>query len=381
MSATEDLNKNVQQAAEDAAKAAQQAYDAYKHLINVKAVATNGQLGALSAADTLADAPVGDAAKLRSDIGAVAQSDIGALAKKDSLAAADVGAMRDDATLMSIPVGAETWKFRQLIGLGNEKSGRDALGLSLLAHSGDYADLLNSPIKFYGFNSGVLQPYGEQQLAFVEANDKNANPQQGWQLPTQWCNAFYASGTSKNNAIGIATGQGPGHEYWISGRNSWDKGVFRTWSKLLHSNNTSIDSNGFVKGASPIFRVGDPELTAHGGTFIADGHGAANEEARGVSCERISEGVYKITGALGFADDNVWTIETPRDDNNQPILWVNTAQDPQGVITIETYHREHPDAPPFARNTVEGKADGDRIDIPSGRWIDLRLKMPEKQKS
>lgn len=69
MSATDDLNRNVQQAAEDAAKAAQQAYDAYKHLINVKAVATNGKLGALSAADTLAGAPVGDANAFRVTIG------------------------------------------------------------------------------------------------------------------------------------------------------------------------------------------------------------------------------------------------------------------------------------------------------------------------
>lgn len=333
------------------------ARDCYNALANAKTVGTNGKLGALSGADTLSSSPIGDANSLRSSI----------------------SAMKSTETLMSIPVGAETWKFRQLIGLGNDKPGRDALGLANIASSGDYVDLKNSPLKFYGFDSKILQPYNEKEMSFVEAKDENSNPAQGWHLPTTWCNVFYASGYNSNNAIGIATGQGPAHEYWISGRDSWGNGAFRTWSKVLHSNNTSVDSNGFIKTASPIFRVGEPEVTETGSTFVSSGYGSANEEARGVSCERVSEGVYKITGSLGFADDNLWTIETPLDDNNQPILWVETSKDETGVITLKTYHRENINSPSFAQNKVEGKIDGEHIDIPSGRWIDLRLKMPEKK--
>ena len=83
--------KNNQEAASLSAKAAQEARDAYNQIINTKTVGTNGQLRALSSADTLADAPVGDAATVRNNIGAVAQSDLGALAKKDTLADAPVG--------------------------------------------------------------------------------------------------------------------------------------------------------------------------------------------------------------------------------------------------------------------------------------------------
>ena len=150
MSATEDLNKNVQQAAEDAAKAAQQAYDTYKHLINVKAVATNGRLGALSAADTLANAPVGDAAKLRSNIGAASSADIESrVASRENVVGLGMGngdkewpyVLLADGTsqllatrqyvqgrsLEQSPVGT-SWKVRQNIGLGNDDAGRANIG-------------------------------------------------------------------------------------------------------------------------------------------------------------------------------------------------------------------------------------------------------------
>ncbi|WP_306310589.1 phage tail fiber protein [Xenorhabdus aichiensis] len=40
-----------------------------------------------------------------------------------------------------------------------------------------------------------------------------------------------------------------------------------------------------------------------------------------------------------------------------------------------TYHREHPNVPAFARNTREGYSDGDLIDIPSGRFVSVRVQM------
>ena len=51
------------------------ARDCYNALVNAKTVGTNGKLGALSGADTLAGAPVGDAAAVRSAIGALGNSD------------------------------------------------------------------------------------------------------------------------------------------------------------------------------------------------------------------------------------------------------------------------------------------------------------------
>ena len=58
-----------------------------------------------------------------------------------------------------------------------------------------------------------------------------------------------------------------------------------------------------------------------------------------------------------------------------------------GEILLRTYHRTHPDAPEFARNLIglendegtftESVKDGEPADIPDGRWVDLRIQMPE----
>ncbi|WP_230578325.1 hypothetical protein [Xenorhabdus bovienii] len=42
-----------------------------------------------------------------------------------------------------------------------------------------------------------------------------------------------------------------------------------------------------------------------------------------------------------------------------------------------TYHREHTNAPEFAKNVRQGYSDGDLIDIPAGRSISVRVQMPE----
>ncbi|MDC9754680.1 phage tail protein, partial [Proteus mirabilis] len=43
-----------------------------------------------------------------------------------------------------------------------------------------------------------------------------------------------------------------------------------------------------------------------------------------------------------------------------------------------TYHRTHPNAPKFARNDIDDYKDGDPIDIPDGRFISVRVQMPEQ---
>ncbi|MDU1953743.1 MAG: hypothetical protein E6750_20410, partial [Atlantibacter hermannii] len=45
-------------------------------------------------------------------------------------------------------------------------------------------------------------------------------------------------------------------------------------------------------------------------------------------------------------------------------------------ILLKTYHRTHPAAPRFARNEIDGVSDGDPVDIPAGRCVDLRVEMP-----
>ena len=152
----------------------------------------------------------------------------------------------------------------------------------------------------------------------------------------------------------------------LSYRSSRDGyGFERGWTTIYTTGNTTVDTNGFIKTASPIIKV------------YGNGKFETNEESSDAIVTRLSEGVYKISGVLSFNSDQKWDIEVPLDINKQPSIWVDYEIDPTGDITLKTYHRTHPNSPVFARNIKEGYSDGDPIDIPDGRWVDLRVQMPE----
>ncbi|WP_216081023.1 phage tail fiber protein [Shigella sp. FC1967] len=71
-------------------------------------------------------------------------------------------------------------------------------------------------------------------------------------------------------------------------------------------------------------------------------------------------------------------IEIPLDVNKQPLIWVNSKVNKDSSILVRTYHQTHPNAPKFARNDIDGFNDGDPIDIPDGRFISVRVQMPEQ---
>ncbi|HCR3457835.1 hypothetical protein ACFYLL_16900 [Proteus mirabilis] len=142
------------------------------------------------------------------------------------------------------------------------------------------------------------------------------------------------------------------------------------WRTLWSSNNTTVDSNGFIKRASPIIDI-NPD-----GTFTT------NDESEGATVTRVAQGEYLIEGVLGFNSDAGWGgvdggIEIPLDVNKQPLIWVDSKVMEDGSIIVKTYHRTHPNAPKFARNDIDGYKDGDPIDIPDGRFISVRVQMPE----
>lgn len=148
-----------------------------------------------------------------------------------------------------------------------------------------------------------------------------------------------------------------------------------TWQYLWGERNTTVDANGFIKKASPIARLsGEPDKMQADyldGGFMLSGCVAVNSEAEGVIAERVSVGVYKVTGALGFAEEG-WTIEVPQDVNGNRLCFVETATDNDGVITVKISKRR------FDINTATVLA-GEAMDIPEGRWIDLRLEMPARE--
>ncbi|MCC4289476.1 phage tail fiber protein [Vreelandella aquamarina] len=135
--------------------------------------------------------------------------------------------------------------------------------------------------------------------------------------------------------------------------------------------NTTVDSNGFIKAASPIFRLANSADSATDEThnFTAAGSGAANGEAQGVTATHDAPGVYTINGSLGFATQG-WTVEVPQDANGNRLCVVETEQADDGTITVRTFSKR------VDSETGDVVAD-QPMDIPEGRWIDLRLSMPE----
>ncbi|MFV8925356.1 phage tail protein [Serratia fonticola] len=156
--------------------------------------------------------------------------------------------------------------------------------------------------------------------------------------------------------------------------------AFGGWSEagrryvILSEKNTTVDGNGFIKKASPIARLcNSPEVMPEGFLrgFSLCGLAAVNGEADGVSAEQVSTGVYRVYGALGLAEDG-WTIEIPQDVNGNRLCFVSTETTEDGAITVYVSQRKLDTKSP---NIVAGEP----MDIPAGRWIDLRLEMPKEQ--
>ncbi|MFI8417683.1 hypothetical protein ACQKDS_14595 [Serratia sp. NPDC078593] len=171
---------------------------------------------------------------------------------------------------------------------------------------------------------------------------------------------FYVNRQSGN--IGVVVRQ-----LLISG-NPTNSEVWRT--EFRTTRNTSVDANGFIKQASPIARVtnNSEEMDANFlDGFTLAGTAAVNDEANGVHAERVSTGVYRISGAKGLAKEG-WTIEVPQDVNGNRLCFVATETDADGTITVTVSTRR------FDIDTAMVVA-GKPMDIPPGRWIDLRLEM------
>ncbi|RJK62131.1 hypothetical protein CMV60_23260 [Serratia marcescens] len=147
------------------------------------------------------------------------------------------------------------------------------------------------------------------------------------------------------------------------------------WASLWTSGNTTVDANGFIKKASPIARLsGEPDKMLADyldGGFMLSGCVAVNSEAEGVTAERVSTGVYKVTGSLGFAEEG-WNIEVPQDVNGNRLCFVSANTGKDGTIYVKVSKRR------FDIDTAAIVA-GEPMDIPAGRWIDLRLEMPVRE--
>ncbi|MGQ1351896.1 phage tail fiber protein [Acinetobacter baumannii] len=128
------------------------------------------------------------------------------------------------------------------------------------------------------------------------------------------------------------------------------------WIEVRTTANTTVDANGFVKSASPIVKLfaGSIEL---------------NDSAKKqpVEFEKIDVGNYLLKGSLGFAQEG-WYIEVPKDANGNTVVAVEYSTLDNGDLSIQTFKRK------FDIEKAAIVADHDNpLDIPEGRWIDIRL--------
>ncbi|MFU0444339.1 phage tail protein [Pseudocitrobacter faecalis] len=131
----------------------------------------------------------------------------------------------------------------------------------------------------------------------------------------------------------------------------------------------TVDSNGFIKKSSPVINL------------FADGRYETNEESEGCVVTRQGLGEYLIEGCSGLNSDAAWGgvdggFELPVDRNKQPLIWLDYDVNADGSVLVKTYHRTNPGAPAFARNEIDGLADGDPVDIPSDQFVSVRVQMP-----
>ena len=120
--------------------------------------------------------------------------------------------------------------------------------------------------------------------------------------------------------------------------------------------NATKDSNGFLKGSSPIVQLYTDKIEL-------------NDEAKlqKITFEKLGVGDYLVKGSLGFAQEG-WYIEMPKDANGNVLVAVVYEQLDNNDISVKTYAKMFdPDTGDIVPNTARPR------DIPATRWIDLRL--------
>lgn len=150
-----------------------------------------------------------------------------------------------------------------------------------------------------------------------------------------------------------------------------------TWKEVYSTANTTKDSNGNLKAASPIVKV------------FAE-HIETNDEAEGVTMQKLGVGHYLIKGVVGFNSDGAWGINNgfviPQDHNGKNMVLIDYEVKPDGDIEVFVFHQQNADMPERFQNKRIKHFDEEGVpvyfenyepcDVPESRWIDMRVEMP-----
>ena len=256
----------------------------------------------------------------------------------------------------------------QRINLGTAPSGTggDTNRSAFTKIDGNFADTTNAASRLVGTATGNVMEVGAFGLGSRAENTDSINPPKngycGW-ISTNSADtsgvggfkyginlAWFNSDHGAQILLGIADTKEVGYRTWDGAARNW-----RTFRKFYHEGNTTKDSNGFLKGASPIVQLFADKIEL-------------NDEAaqQDITFEKLGVGDYLVKGSLGFAQEG-WYIEMPKDANGNVLVAVIYEQLANNDISVKTYD--------YMLNK-KGRIVPDLetpLDIPETRWIDLRL--------
>ncbi|MEX6119173.1 hypothetical protein AB6G31_16370 [Providencia hangzhouensis] len=152
---------------------------------------------------------------------------------------------------------------------------------------------------------------------------------------------------------------------------------FKTITAVYSTANTTKDSNGNLKAASPVVKLFADDIEL-------------NEESEGVEMEHLGVGHYLIKGVVGFNVDGAWGINNgfviPQDHNGKNMVLIDYEVRPDGDIEVFVFHQQNADMPERFQNKRIKHFDEEGVpvyfenyepcDVPESRWIDMRVEMP-----
>lgn len=179
------------------------------------------------------------------------------------------------------------------------------------------------------------------------------------------------------NAYGCVLHYDPSSKILRTCSTGKDNAVLTSINTVYSTANTTVDSNGNLKAASPIVKL------------FAD-HIELNEESEGVEMEHLGVGHYLIKGVVGFNADGAWGINNgfviPQDHNGKNMVLIDYDVKPDGNIELFVFHNQNIDMPERFQNKriKHFDEDGNPVyyknyepcDVPESRWIDMRVEMP-----
>lgn len=246
-------------------------------------------------------------------------------------------------------------------GATKAEDARTNLGLGSSATK-DAGTANGNVIQVGGFGIGADSSLASQLASLADGYRAGLYRIRGDGAPPSTIGAPVGSGNSIVGLVSIPVYSTAGFGLAFNRDNIWT-GVYdpanpsaATWKKWWGETNTTVDTNGFIKRASPVIKL------------YGTGEVECNDEAEGVTASREGEGVYRVTGSSGLNPEG-WTVEIPQDINGNFLCFVNITTAEDGVLTVSVFRRR------FDVETAMIIA-GAPMDIPEGRWIDLRLQMP-----